>query len=241
VTAFSRAVMDVREIMVEGRTVRVRVAGDGPPLVLVHGLGGSWRWWSPVVKLLAAHRQVHLVDLPPLRRGTDGVGMATWLSHWFDAANLERADVAGHSLGGLLAAELAATHPHRVCRLVLVSPAGVPSGFPLRRRSAGLLATLYDMRVSLALIAPDVIHTRPLSLARGVAFAHRDVRPALPAVRSPTLLAWGEHDRLVPLRLADEWQRLLPVARLVRLPCGHVPMLEVPGQLATSMLTFLDE
>ena len=59
-------------------------------------------------------------------------------------------------------------------------------------------------------------------------------------IDAPTLLVWGERDKLVPSRLGQEWQRLIPQARLVLLSCGHVPMLEAPAELVAAILSFFD-
>jgi pimeloyl-ACP methyl ester carboxylesterase len=226
---------------VDGRSIPYRVTGRGEPLVLVHGLAGSWRWWTPVLEPLAARRRVHLVDLRRLRH-VPSAELSEWLARWLDAVGLDRVDVAGHSLGGLVAAELAATRPERTRRLVLVAPAGIPCGRSLPRRAVPLLGTLYDIRQSLPMIAADALRTGPLPMARAIGFvSRRDLRSELSAVRGPTLLIWGEGDVLVPVELADEWRRLLPDARLERLACGHVPMLEAPGEVAERMRAFLDE
>jgi pimeloyl-ACP methyl ester carboxylesterase len=234
--------MDVREVAVDGRPVRYRATGTGKPLVLVHGLAGSWRWWSSLVLPLASRRRVHIVDLPRLGRTVRGTELSTWLEHWLDAAGLERVDLAGHSLGGLVAAEFAARRGSRTRRLVLVAPAGIPCGRSLPVRAVSLLGALNDARASLRMVAADALRSGPSAVARGVVFvSSRDLREELPDVRAPTLLVWGERDRLVPPRIAAEWQRLLPSSRLVWLSCGHVPMLEAPLDLAGCMLGFLDE
>jgi pimeloyl-ACP methyl ester carboxylesterase len=234
--------VDVREIAVDGRPVRYRVSGAGEPLVLVHGLAGSWRWWAPVVETLATRRTVHLVDLPRPRRARHIHGLSTWLGSWLDALGLERADVAGHSLGGLFAAELAARQPQRVRRLVLVAPTGISCKRALPRRALALLDSLYHIRAWSSTVVHDALDVGALPLLAGIVFESGcDVRAELGAVEAPTLLAWGERDRLVPFRLAEDWQRLLPGAQVVRLSCRHVPMLEAPRELAACMLAFLDE
>jgi pimeloyl-ACP methyl ester carboxylesterase len=229
-----------REVSVDGRPVPYRVAGKGKPLVLVHGLAGSWRWWTPVIEPLAARRRIYVVDLRRLRH----VGVADlsgWLARWLDAVGLERVDLAGHSLGGLIAAELAASRPERTRRLVLVAPAGIPCGRSLPGRAVPLLGTLYDIRWSLPMITADALRTGPLSMARAIAFVStRDLRTELATVRAPTLLVWGDGDLLVPSELAEEWERVLPDSRLERLACGHVPMLEAPGELAERIGSFLE-
>ena len=228
--------------MVDGSPTEYRVAGEGEAVVLVHGLSGSWRWWRPVLEPLAEHRRVYLLDLPRLGRRFPAAELTGWLGRWLDAAALESVDLVGHSLGGLIAAELAAEQPQRAHRLVLVAPAGIPCGNTVLSRGVRLLGTLYDVRGRLPTIVGDAVRAGPLSLLRGALFAsERDLSVELASVHTRTLLVWGEDDRLVPARIAAEWQRILPGSRLVRLPCGHVPMWEAPRELASCLLAFLDE
>jgi pimeloyl-ACP methyl ester carboxylesterase len=235
--------MELREIAFGGTSIRYRFAGTGgAPVVLVHGLSGSWRWWSHVFAPLAERRRVYLLDLPRLGRQLGPAELAAWLGRWIQAVGLESVDLVGHSLGGLVAAELAAIEPERVRRLALVAPAGIPCGRGLLRRSAPLLGTLYDVREQLPTIVGDALRTGPRGLWRGVAFvSERDLRAELGPVRAPSLLVWGKRDRLVPARIAEEWQRALPGSRLVLLPCGHVPMWEVPVALVACLLGFFEE
>ena len=234
--------MELRAVDVNGRRVPYRVTGEGEPLVLVHGLAGSWRWWSPLFQDLAARRRVHVVDLPRLQGAVRADELSTWLCRWLDAAGLERVDLAGHSLGGLVVAEVAARCGTRARRLVLVAPAGIPCRRSLPGRTLPLLGALYHIRTRLPMVAADALRTGPLAVAHGIAYvSRRDLREELSTVRAPTLLVWGERDHLVPARIAEEWLRLLPDARLVPLRCGHVPMLEEPHELAARMLAFLCE
>jgi pimeloyl-ACP methyl ester carboxylesterase len=233
--------MQPTHLEVDGVPVDYRVAGAGRDLLVLHGLSGSWRWWTRVVELLEPHLRLHFVGLPKLGRVRAGE-IAPWLSRFLDAAGLEAVDVVGHSLGGLLAAELAAQHPDRVRRLVLVAPAGISCDRGVLQRSLPLFGELLDVGGRLPTIVGDAVRTGPVSLVHGVAYVwERDLRPELHAVAAPTLLVWGDHDRLVPARIAEEWQRLLPESRLVRLHCGHVPMWSAPDELAAGMLAFLGE
>jgi pimeloyl-ACP methyl ester carboxylesterase len=225
---------------VDGAAVRYRVSGDGEPLVLLHGLGGSWRWWSPLFETLAQNHRVYAVDLP---RNSFGDGeLSSWVIRLLDALGLDCVDIAGHSLGGYVAADVAAENDERVRRLVLVAPAGVPCGRAMPTIALYLPDALQRIRSRLPMVVVDGVRTGATTLVRGGLFATQcDLRDKLPAVQAPTLLIWGEHDRLIPLRLADEWQRVLPRAELARLRCGHVPMLEAPDDVASLMLTFLDQ
>jgi pimeloyl-ACP methyl ester carboxylesterase len=233
---------EVHEVEVDGLPVRYRVTGAGEPLVLVHGLAGSWRWWSPVLELLAARRRVYVVDLPRLHDPVGAPQLSEWLARWLDAVALDRFQLAGHSLGGLVAVELAAARVEQTARLVLVAPAGIPCGRGLPGRALPLFRTLYDVRRWLPMVTVDAVRSGPLDVVRGIAFVSgRDLRDELAAVRAPTLLVWGERDGLVPLELAEEWRQAMADVRLEHLHCGHVPMLEAPVELATCMLAFLDD
>lgn len=233
--------MEPAHLELDGAAVDYRVTGAGRDLLVLHGLSGSWRWWTQLVHLLEPHLRLHFVGLPRLGRVRAGE-IAPWLSRVLDAARLGTVDVVGHSLGGLLAAELAAQHPERVRRLVLVAPAGISCDRGVLQRSLPLFGELLDVGGRLPTIVADAVRTGPVSLVHGVAYIwERDLRPELHTVAAPTLLVWGDHDRLVPARVAEEWQRLLPDSRLVRLRCGHVPMWSAPDELAAGMLAFLGD
>lgn len=124
---------EVRETRVGGALVRHRAAGAGPPLVCLHGLAGSSRWWAPVVPALTERREVHLLDLP----GFGGLGRrsrrvplaaaAGWLVDWADAAGLARFDLAGHSVGAAIAVRVAAERPERIRRLADLRRVAAPT------------------------------------------------------------------------------------------------------------------
>jgi pimeloyl-ACP methyl ester carboxylesterase len=229
-------------LVVDGRRVRHRAIGSGPPVVLVHGLSGSWRWWRPIVPALAERRAVHLVDVPrfaALARFRPG-DAAAWLGRFVEAVAGGPVALVGHSLGGLLVAQLAARRPELVERLGLVAPAGIPSGRGLLGHVLPLAAAL---RTAPARVVGDALRAGPESLLRGALYVTgRDLRPELGAIEAPTLLLWGERDPLVPPRLAGVWLRELPAGRLVVLPgAGHVPMFEAPQAAAVALLAFLEE
>ncbi|HZB95846.1 MAG TPA: alpha/beta fold hydrolase, partial [Herpetosiphonaceae bacterium] len=101
-----------REIQVRGLRVRYQVVGSGEPVILVHGLSGSSRWWMRNIPALAPRYQLYLVDLPGFgamrrhRRHFVLSEAASWLLAWMDAVNLRQAHVVGHSMGGFICARL---------------------------------------------------------------------------------------------------------------------------------------
>jgi pimeloyl-ACP methyl ester carboxylesterase len=201
-------------------------------LVFVHGLSASSRWWEPVVRALGG-RPMHLVDLPRLPSQSERRLVR-------ELEPVAPAVVVGHSLGGLIAARVAAARPELVRALVLVSPAGGP-GRPLHAYATGLARTLVSAPAPLlAAVTRDALRAGPLGLAAGASFALREHFTG--RVEAPTLLVWGERDALLPRALAAAWQERIPNARLATIPeAGHVPMLETPSAFAQLLLEFLDE
>jgi pimeloyl-ACP methyl ester carboxylesterase len=143
-------------IRIHGRDLAYVDAGEGPALLFVHGIGGDWKTWEPVLAPLAARHRVLAVDLPGHGGSAKGAGdyslggMANVLRDLMGALELERATVAGHSLGGGIAMQFAYQYPERCERLVLVSSGGLGPDVGLLLR----LATLPGSELFLALTAP---------------------------------------------------------------------------------------
>jgi len=221
--------------------------GGGSPLVLVHGLAGSWRWWRPVLPTLAERHTVLLVDLPgfgglPLARPFALDPAVEWLAGWSDAVEIVPADVVGHSLGALLCARLAARHPDKVRKLVLVAPAGLPGRTALGTTGPLLRALLASRPRFLALLLRDAARSGPVTIAAAaLALLAADARSDLAAVSAQTLVLLGRNDHLVPLAHGEELARALPDARVRRLDTGHVPMVERPAEFSCELLRFLAE
>ena len=208
------------------------------PIVFVHGLSASSRWWRAVLPLLGG-RQARLVDLPRFGRSFRPDDVTDWL-----AAEIETEApvvLVGHSMGGLVCASLAAKRPELVRALVLISPAGAPELRSLQAYAKGLVRTFLSARPGLIRrIAEDAIRAGPEALLHGALFATGSSFAG--AVSAPTLLIWGARDRLIPVELAAEWQRAIPQARLEVIEgAAHVPMVETPSAFAKLLLDFLDD
>lgn len=190
------------------------------------------------------------------------------LAGLMDQLGLPRATLIGNSLGGRFAWEFAAAYPSRVEKLVLISPDGFASpGFdygkppevPLVMNLMPWVGPRSLIRANLAPAwahpdaLPDAVleRYRDMLLAPGVrqAILDRtrqtiltDPSARLRSIPAPTLLLWGEEDHMIPVRNAQDYLRLLPHARLVRLPgMGHVPFEETPAAALPPLERFLAE
>ncbi|MGH2782135.1 MAG: alpha/beta fold hydrolase [Thermoleophilaceae bacterium] len=239
--------------------------GSGEPLVLIHPLGGELVVWEPVLGRLASEREVIAVDLPgfggspPLVNGAPATPqvLARAVASFLDEIGIGRAHVAGNSLGGWVALELAkAGRALSVAGLSTAGfwkrPLGPRPGRDLRRIGQALLPVLplllRSERVRRVLLRSSVGHpdrVPPHAAARlvrayvtssGFEGANEAMRSAVfsgvEQIRVPVTLAWAELDRLVrrPRETVPEWRSL------VLHGCGHIPTWDDPEQVARVLL-----
>jgi 3-oxoadipate enol-lactonase len=192
--------------------LRYRQAGDGEPLVLLHGLGGSHLDWEHQIPFFSRRYRVLAPDLrgfgeSPRGRGRMSVrGHALDVGRFLDAMQVDRCRLIGHSMGGAVAQQFTLDQPRRVERLVIAN--SVPSFRPQSvRHHAEFLYRLIVMGVlgpaRLAAIgarrsfpAPEQAAQRARAIARGARNSRRNYLAALQA-----LSAWSVLDRLDELRL----------------------------------------
>jgi len=257
-----------RLLDVGGRRVHVVERGDGPPLLLVHGFGGSTFDFEELVldPLARSHRAI-AVDLYGFgwsERSDDfRYGWTLWsdeLAGALDALGIERASIAGHSMGGAVAAVFAARHPERVDRLILADalypsePGEVPLVFrALRTPIVGELAlglvgdpsppgssAAYRAR---ALPWYRVRGTRSAWLRYVRDATKRDeLAAAYPAIAAPTLILHGTDDESVPYAAMERAAPAIRAARIVPLPGGHHFLLrDAPDRFVREVDAFLAE
>ena len=225
------------------------VTGAGRPLVLLHGLSGSGRWWSRNVPGFAAIYRTYTVDLPGFGesrrvRWSRLDDIADGLAAWFGEEGLPPANIAGHSLGAAVAARLAARHPQRVARLILVNAAIRPRGVRAGVRPGDVVRLMARRTAQdyVPFLAQDVLRSHPLSFVAASRDAlHREWERDLARIAAPTLVVWGERDPLTPLPHGQRIVATIPDARLVTLPnAGHSPMWEDPETFNAAVLAFLE-
>ncbi|ALV37128.1 alpha/beta fold hydrolase [Streptomyces sp. CdTB01] len=254
-------------------TVSYARVGSGAPLLLLHGIGHHRQAWDPVVDILATEREVITVDLPGFGASPglpDGLAydLATTTAvfgAFCEALELDRPHVAGNSLGGLLALELA--REKLVRSVTALSPAGFWSDAE-RRYAFGVLLAMrrISQRLPLPLVerlsrsaagrtmltstiyarpgrrSPDAVVAETLALAGATGFdatlrAGTAVQFTDDIPDLPVTVAWGTRDMLLVRRQGVRAKQIIPRARLVRLPgCGHCPMNDDPALVARVIL-----
>jgi pimeloyl-ACP methyl ester carboxylesterase len=252
-----------RVVRVNGEPCRVWEAGDGERLGVLAGLGGAPRW-TPFLARLAERRQVVVPSLPgfPGATGHDQLDdLPDWIAATLDlleAAGLRGADLLGLSVGGTLAAEAAAFSPGLARRLALVSPFGLfdeaePVADVWAQRAEDLPALLAAQpeRVLEELAPPPgadpvewlIVQVRAMEAAARLLWptCDRGLRKRLHRIQAPTLLVWGDGDRVVPPSYAKRFAAGLGGPHELRiLPgAGHRADLDAPDALAASVLDFL--
>jgi pimeloyl-ACP methyl ester carboxylesterase len=124
----------LHDAVVDGRRLRYVDVGEGPALLLVHGLGGCWQWWLENIPALASTSRVIAVDLPGFGESEALPAPGAMETHvgalvaLLDQLGLSRVTLVGHSMGGLIAMMFAAAHPERLDGLVPVCAGGVDLG-----------------------------------------------------------------------------------------------------------------
>src|SRR5918998_4542650 len=271
------------DVEVDGLPIRYLIAGEGPPLVLLHGAGDNaldWRWVMP--DLAATHR-VYAPDLPgspdSARPKVDysPAFFERFVAAFVDALEIGPATFVGNSFGGLIALRLALSEPARVTALVLVDSAGlgrevnpaftsvnVPglseAAIPFWRTPVGAYQRAWGRTALLFAHSPGSVPREwlteqcRLALSPGYLEAHIAVLRALVSplgqrevlvdrlglLEMPTLVVWGERDRVFPESHAREAVGP-PWAGLISLHphCGHMPHVECPDRFLAALDGFL--
>ena len=265
-----------RTILANAIETNIHDQGQGRPLLMLHGSGPGVSAWANWRLNIPALSQTHRVIAPDLvgfgyteRPAGVQYTMETWVNHALgvlDALDVTQADIVGNSFGGALAVALAAQHPERVRRLVLMGSAG--TSFPLTRELDevwGYTPSLENMRSLMdtfafnrALITDDLARLRlAASLREGVQEAYARMFPAprqrwvealatapeaLQALPHEVLILHGREDRVIPLEASMNLLRLIPRAQLhVFGRCGHWTQIEHAARFSRLVLDFLAE
>ncbi len=254
-------------VEVAGLEIAYERAGEGPPLVLLHGILSDAREWRPQLEGLSDALDVIAWDEPGAGRSADPpddlslAGYADCLAAFVEALGLPATRIGGISWGGVIALELYRRHPECVASLILIDTyAGWKGSLPEAEVEQRLAAALEQASAPPGEFAPSLpglfapaapaslvaeleaimADARPNGLrGNATAIATCDHRDLLPRIDVPTLLIWGEQDARSPLTVAEQFHDAIPDARLVVIPgAGHVSNLEQPERVNAAIRDF---
>jgi 2-hydroxy-6-oxonona-2,4-dienedioate hydrolase len=259
------------QVTVFGAKIHYVEEGNGPVVILLHGLADNVGVWDSTLPALSPRYRVIALDqigfgksdkpLLAYRPAT----FVDFLRGFLDALKIERASLVGSSLGGWVAARFTLAYPDSVDRLVLVDAAGyadLARQLDRQTLNALRLGSREDLRRlgPLAFFDPryyqgDEAETSFLSerVTTGDGYTIERVMDAMirgedvldrkvRAIGRPTLIVWGRADKLIPLSFAHRFHRDIKDSRLVIVDkCGHMPQVECADPFNAALLRFLDE
>lgn len=248
--------------------ITVNVAGKGKPLVYLHSAGGFY--WDDFLDGLSEHYKVYAPHFPGTAPGRpndidklDGLwDTVIAYDDLLSALKIRKCRLLGHSFGGLLAAELAAQRPQAIEKLVLIAPIGLwreDAPYSVWNWCAPgpdeiMDVLFYDKthpEVVKRMTPPpgqkaadqwqiDFIWTLGCTGKVVWPIPDKGLKKRIHRVGAPSLVVWGENDKLIPPVYAQEFGRALPDAEVCMLPrCGHEPPLEQRALLSERVLGFL--
>lgn len=254
--------MELNTVQTEHVPVQYYEGGSGKPLVFLHGAGGITAD-DPLLAKLSQSYHVYAPLLPGYGESEEAPSLRDMLDitlHYhdiLDALSIKDPILVGHSMGGMIAAEMAATQPNDISKLVLICPAGLwLDDHPI----TDIFATLpfempallfHDATAGAAMLTagrdvsdPNFLQTYLVNNARQLGMAGRILFPIperglsqrLYRVKAKTILVWGDSDKLIPPVYAQEFKRLLKGSQLVSIPeAGHMVTLEKTDQVADAI------
>ncbi|HEX3503808.1 MAG TPA: alpha/beta fold hydrolase [Xanthobacteraceae bacterium] len=259
--------MPVQESVHRTRDIKVRSfrqnsnQGNGSTVLFLHGAGG-FPGWLPFFDQLAAKHDVLVLEHPGFGESDN----PDWIRNVADVAmyyldvlaglNAGKVHLVGHSLGGWIAAEAATRNCQHLASLTLIAPAGirvkgVPAGDNFIWSPEETARNLYhDQAFADRMLAQQPteketeILMRNRFMAAKLGWEPRWFNPALERwlhrIAVPSLVIWGEDDKLLPSRYAAVWGERVPNVTVKVIPqCGHLPHVERAGITADAVLAFL--
>jgi len=246
-----------------GIDLKYQTAGDGPVLILLHGANGSMSL-LPIVEQLSENYQVILPDHP----GFGGTKRAEWINtipdlayfylDIFEAMDLNKIHLVGHSMGGWISAEIAIRDSHRIRSLTLVSSAGIAvEGTPMgdlfswspQEAAHQVFARKEFIDKALAyepskdeMVLMKKHRKMAMLLCQEVGFQNPEIKKWAHRLTKPTLILWGDSDGIFPEPFAHAFHELIPNSDIeIYKDCGHVPMAEARDSFLQRLLTFMKQ
>ncbi len=232
--------------------------GQGPVLMLLHGLFGALSNWEGVVNRFSVNFRVVIPMLPiyemPVREaGLEG--LRKFVEEFVALKKLEDMTIMGNSLGGHVALVYTLKNPQKVKKLILTGSSGLfedsmGGSYPKRGNyqyiKERVAYTFYNPEVATKELVDEVFETtnsipkcmRIVAIAKSA--QRNNLAEEIPNINVPTLLVWGLNDTITPPMVAHEFNRLIPRSSLKFIDkCCHAPMMEHPEKFNELVEDFL--
>jgi pimeloyl-ACP methyl ester carboxylesterase len=253
---------------VEGMQIHYYAMGTetGPPVVLIHGLGGRAEDWVNLAPYLRrAGYRIYLPDLPGFGRSERPTAFsysvqdqADVVVAFLDAMGCKRVDLGGWSMGGWIVQRVAAEHPERIRKLMLFDSAGLYAKpewdtrlfTPMDAREIRELDALLMPHPPWVpgFVARDIVrHAKQnawvIRRSMDSMLTGRDTTDALlPELKMPVLIVWGAEDRIMPFTLGRRMHALIPQSQMeVIAGCGHLAPNQCAGEIGPRVVGFLQQ
>jgi pimeloyl-ACP methyl ester carboxylesterase len=249
-----------------GQSIHYYEAGQGPAVILLHGLGANAGVWVASIGPLSA--RYHVIAPDQIGFGHSDKPLIDYkiptfvdfLYGFLQTQKIAKATLVGNSLGGWIALEFAIQHPEMVEKLVLVDAGGLsfestPPTINLNPASLDdtkkVLAVVFYNQAMVTDLAVAAVFSRHLkdndgyTIRRtmdGILGMNQQEDTKLSSVHAPTLVVWGANDALLPLSMGERFHAGISGSKLVAIrECGHLPELEKPEEFNRAVLDFLGQ
>jgi len=255
--------MEEKTILIKEKKFNFKVAGDGQPILILHGWGASSSSWERVQEILANNNyKVFCPDLPGFGK-TDSPKEAWGVSDYVDwvleftkSQNLKDFVLIGHSFGGRISIKFANYYPKKVKFLILCDSAGLKIKPSFGRRIiltfVGFFKLIFgitffskikeEMKNLLLFAIPNTDYAKASKIMKEVMkrVLEENLFIYLNEIKSKTLIVWGKKDKLVPVEHAYVFKKEIQDSQLEIIPnVGHSPHLKVPKKFSDIILDFL--
>ena len=271
----------IKTVLVHDQRIAYLDIGTGPPVILIHGFGGSMWQWEHQQHALSQHFRTLTLDLPGSglsdKPDIDYLPdqMLDFCIGFMDALEISQATLVGNSMGAGLAIGMALTHPTRIDKLVLID--GLPSHVKAKLTSRSFRQALESRAPSWLVsfgnwlfgglvtesVLKEIVHDHRLLTPAVIERSNRnrrrpgiikpimavrnalpswetDFAPRLSSITHPTMIIWGEYDRLFPVAVGEELHHRIRGSTFVRVSdAGHMPQWERPDLVNRSLIAYI--
>ena len=249
------------KIIINGLGINYKMAGEGQPLLVLHGWGGSSDSWMEVMNILSQKgHKIICLDLPgfgksaPPSRAWTLQDYTDFISKFVEELNLESFSLLGHSFGGRMAVKFCLQYPQKIKKLILCAAIK-------QKPSLKTIIIFYIAKFGNALFTPKplkrfkdaarnllyiFLRNRDYAKAKGIMkeimknILAEDLLSELMKINTETLLVWGDKDKMVPVKYSYIHKERIRNSKLeIFSNIGHSPHLEIPEKLSQTLINFL--